>query len=363
MDKKTPLPASSAMDATQKYAAQVDKLVHITRHADELSDIKIENAIGFAQIPIGVAGPLTIHGHHQTNTVVAPIATVEAAVIATTARGCKAFQACGGIKAYAMREGMGRAPVFFFDSVDDAVGFYKRLPEFQPQLKKDAEMSSRFARLLRLTPHLIGKTVHVHFEFETGDAAGQNMTEIATATAIAKFSSSLAAKEVRLVKVNVEGHMSIDKTGAGARAMRNPRGVTVQAWGTLTDEVCRKILRCSTADVYRTLHSSKEGDIRSSNDGSSVNVSNAIAGLFIATGQDAASVVESSWAHLTLDFDFDGTRNLTFTLFFPSLIVGSVGGGTVYPTQKEGLEMIGCAGPGRKWALAETIAAFALVGD
>ena len=25
--------------------------------------------------------------------------------------------------------------------------------------------------------------------------------------------------------------------------------------------------------------------------------------------------------------------------------------------------MIGCAGPGRKWALAETVAAFALVAD
>lgn len=50
-------------------------------------------------------------------------------------------------------------------------------------------------------------------------------------------------------------------------------------------------------------------------------------------------------------------------MFLPSVLVGSVGGGTVYPTQKEGLEMIGCAGPGRKWALAETMAAFALVAD
>lgn len=51
------------------------------------------------------------------------------------------------------------------------------------------------------------------------------------------------------------------------------------------------------------------------------------------------------------------------SLFFPSLLVGSVGGGTGYPSQQEGLQMLGCAGPGRKWALAETIAAFALALD
>ena len=74
-------------------------------------------------------------------------------------------------------------------------------------------------------------------------------------------------------------------------------------------------------------------------------------------------MLESSWAQLTVECDAEDTKDITFTLYMPSGIVGSVGGGTVYPTQREGLEMIGCAGPGRKWALAETIAAFALVGD
>lgn len=57
------------------------------------------------------------------------------------------------------------------------------------------------------------------------------------------------------------------------------------------------------------------------------------------------------------------TKDLTSLMFLPSVVVGSVGGGTVYPTQNEGLKMIGCAGQGKKWALAETIAAFALVAD
>ena len=73
---------------------------------------------------------------------------------------------------------MGRAPVFYLSSVNDAVAFYKRLPSLEDQLCRDAQ--SRFAMLVRITPHIIDSCVHVHFEYEIGDAAGQNITEFAT---------------------------------------------------------------------------------------------------------------------------------------------------------------------------------------
>jgi hydroxymethylglutaryl-CoA reductase len=82
----------------------------------------------------------------------------------------------------------------------------------------------------------------------------------------------------------------------------------------------------------------------------------------ITAGQDPASVGESSWSHLTTEFD-DDSGDLTFSLYFPSLPVGTVGGGTGYPTPREALDLIGCRGTGRKWALAETVAAFALALD
>ncbi len=76
-----------------------------------------------------------------------------------------------------------------------------------------------------------------------------------------------------------------------------------------------------------------------------------------------ASIVESCWAHLIVEYDKEDCQDLTFSMFLPSVVVGSVGGGTGYPTQSEGLKMIGCVGQGKKWALAETVAAFALVAD
>jgi hydroxymethylglutaryl-CoA reductase len=51
------------------------------------------------------------------------------------------------------------------------------------------------------------------------------------------------------------------------------------------------------------------------------------------------------------------------TLYFPSLPVGTVGGGTGYATQKEALQLIKCAVPSMKGRLAGVIAAFALALD
>lgn len=267
-----------------KYHEVTKNLKHITRHSDETNGVRVENLIGFAQVPLGLAGPLQIHGHYQKASVVAPLATVEASLIATVSRGCKALQVGRGVHAFAMSEGMGRAPVFFFPSVDDAVTFYKRLPGLEPQLRRDAEATSRFASLLRITPHIIGSTVHVHFEYETGDAAGQNMTEFATVAACTRLLESELGRELKVVRVNPEGNMAADKKGSAAKGIRHPRGVQVMAWATISREACEKVLRCHPGELHQALQASKEGDVRNSVDGSSVNVSNVVTAMFIACG-------------------------------------------------------------------------------
>ena len=86
--------------------------------------------------------------------------------------------------------------------------------------------------------------------------------------------------------------------------------------------------------------------------------------MFISTGQDPASTAEASWSHLTSELDSE-TGELTVSLYFPSLPVGTVGGGTGYPMQKEALGMLQCGAgkPGEKAKLAGIIAAFALALD
>lgn len=84
--------------------------------------------------------------------------------------------------------------------------------------------------------------------------------------------------------------------------------------------------------------------------------------MFIACGQDAASVAESAWSQLNLEYD-RATEELCVSSDFPSLPVGTVGGGTIYDTQGESLEILGCTGPGSKCCLAGLIASFALALD
>ncbi|PYI08047.1 hypothetical protein BO78DRAFT_385458 [Aspergillus sclerotiicarbonarius CBS 121057] len=103
----------------------------------------------------------------------------------------------------------------------------------------------------------------------------------------------------------------------------------------------------------------QEGSIRNGQHGSNINVANVLAAIFIATGQDAASITDACWAHLTPEYDYKSQR-LTLSLYFPSLPVGVVGGGTVYATQREALRIMQCDGPGGKHQLAGYIAAFAL---
>ncbi|KAK1978096.1 hydroxymethylglutaryl-CoA reductase [Colletotrichum cereale] len=328
-----------------------------------LEGIKVENLVGFTKVPLGIAGPLRIDGQYQQNTVFAPLATTEAALIASCSRGCKALQACGGVRTAVLGHGISRAPAFHFANVGDAVRFHSavRDGEFDDAWKASAESTSRFAKLLRLTPHVIGKNVHVKFFYTSGDAAGQNMTTIATHKALGDFMKSPVATNYRVVGFQVEAQISSDKKMSWGNVFE-PRGVQAVAWATLTNEVCKRVLGLTTADMDKTLSISREGSIRNGFMGNNVNTANILAAMFLACGQDVASLVEAGWSQLTHEYD-PATGDMSLSLFFPSLTVGTMGGGTGLETQKHCLDLIHCSGAGKKFALAETIAAFALALD
>ena len=88
---------------------------------------------------------------------------------------------------------------------------------------------------------------------------------------------------------------------------------------------------------------------------------NSIAAIFIATGQDAANVAESSAAIVYCELT--PARDLYISLTIPSLIVATYGGGTGLATQRECLEILHCQGKGKVNRLAEIIAGVALAGE
>ncbi|KAJ6127958.1 hydroxymethylglutaryl-coenzyme A reductase family protein [Penicillium samsonianum] len=340
----------------------ISTLKYIVADENAIKNAKIENCIGSVKIPVGLAGPLRIRGTDGTDGVFhAPLATCEATLVASCSRGSKLFTSSGGVQFKLLRDTMTRAPVFWFSCVEDAASFYDMIPQLFSEFRDVAQSTSKYARLVKISPQLVGSTVHVIFEYFCGDAAGQNMVTFATQKVCDQFAASSAAKEKRLQKVSIEGQLASEKSLSWGNILHS-RGVSVIAWGNITKQACQSSLGCSTWDLYQLILNSKEAATRNGQLGYSINQANIVAAMFIACGQDAASVAESAWSQLTVEFDRE-TEEICVSSYFSSLPVGTVGGGTIYETQREALEILGCTGPGSKGRLAGIIASFALALD
>jgi len=103
--------------------------------------------------------------------------------------------------------------------------------------------------------------------------------------------------------------------------------------------------------------------------GFNAQAANVVAAAFLATGQDAAQVVEGSNAITTVDVRGEGDdAELYASVTLASLEVGTVGGGTKLSTQSEALDVLGVRGGGdppgaNADALAEVVATGALAGE
>ena len=92
--------------ATKPFQHLLHDKKHVIHAPEETSKVKVENCIGFVKVPVGIAGPLLVDGPNATNEqVYATLATTEATLVASCARGCKAFNACGGLQFDILGEG------------------------------------------------------------------------------------------------------------------------------------------------------------------------------------------------------------------------------------------------------------------
>lgn len=86
--------------------------------------------------------------------------------------------------------------------------FYRYVPSLETSFRATTDGTSR---QVRLTPHIIGRTIHVKFDYTYSDATGQNMTTIATYRACQEWMDSPASKEFGIADFQLEGNPSSDK--------------------------------------------------------------------------------------------------------------------------------------------------------
>lgn len=321
----------------------------------------IENAIGCVQIPLGIAGPLLIKGEYANGTFYIPLATSEGALVASVNRGCSVLSLSGGVKTKVIDDKMTRAPLFKVRDAKRALELIEWIETNFDEIKKVFEGGSRHLKLKSVKPWLIGNNLWLRIEAETGDAMGMNMVTIASnrlAEYIIKNNN-----DVRLLALS--GNLCTDKK-PGAMNWLLGRGKSVIAEAFISNEILKNKLKVEAKEIEEVNNSKNIlGSAFVHAYGLNAHVANIVAAIFLATGQDAAQITESSMAVTYTESTEEG---LYISVYLPSLEIGTVGGGTHLPTQREALRILGCEGSGnppgsnaRK--LAEIIAGASLAGE
>jgi len=317
----------------------------------------IENFIGMAQIPVGLAGPLLVKGTRAQGDYFVPLATTEGALVASYNRGMKACRLSGGVTSVCLSEGVQRCPFFKFKTIGEVGLFLQWIQQNQEKFPEIVSKTSRFAQLKDVRTTVEGNTVILTFEYTTGEAAGQNMVTICS-DQICQF--ILSSFPIAPVYWYIESNYSGDKK-ATAVSFTNVRGKKVTAEIIISQEICETILKTTPELISNYWQSSTLGAIQSGSIGAQGHVANGLTALFLACGQDVACISESSIGLTRMQVNTHGSLYVALTL--PSLIVGTVGGGTALSTQKECLEMLGCIGKDSAKKFAEICCALALAGE
>ncbi|WP_435128074.1 hydroxymethylglutaryl-CoA reductase (NADPH) [Halobaculum sp. D14] len=326
----------------------------------EAAASNVENMLGAVQIPVGVVGPVEVDGGAVSGEHYLPMATTEGALLASVNRGCAALNAAGGAGARVLKNRMTRAPAFRVADVAEAEALASWVRDNTDALRAAAEETTSHGELREVTPYVVGNNVYLRFGYDTKDAMGMNMATIATEAACDVVEAETAASLVAL-----SGNLCTDKKPAAVNAVEG-RGRTVAADVTVPGDVVEDTLKTSPAAVAEVnTRKNLVGSAKAGALGFNAHVANAVAAMFLATGQDPAQVVEGANAITTAE-ERDGDLYVSVTL--ASLEVGTVGGGTKLPTQSEALDVLGVRGGGdpagsNADALAETVAVAALAGE
>ena len=339
--------------------ASLDAVGSFTFEA-ERADPNVENMVGAAQIPLGVAGPVRVDGGAAEGEYYLPLATTEGALIASVNRGCSVISQAGGATARVLKTGMTRAPVFRVADVGEAAEVLSWVEANEDRLAAAAEATTSHGEVTDVEPYVVGDSVFLRFAFDTKDAMGMNMATIATGKA-----AELVEAETPASLVALSGNLCTDKKPAAINAVEG-RGRTVTADVRIPREVVEERLH-TTPEAIAEVNTRKNlvGSAKAGSLGFNAHAANVVAAAFLATGQDAAQVVEGSNAITTVEAR---ERELYASVSLASLEVGTVGGGTKLPTQAESLDVLGVRGGGdpagaNADALAEIIATGALAGE
>ncbi|MFK7731167.1 MAG: hypothetical protein AB8B48_06050 [Pseudomonadales bacterium] len=318
----------------------------------------IENFVGTVRVPVGIAGPVHVRGDEAKGNFYVPFATTEGTLVASTSRGMKVINESGGARVSVVGNGgIQRAPVFEFQNFDQARAFTDSINSDWAWLIPVLEESTAHGKVLDVHCWQLASKVCMRVTMDSGDASGQNMVSIATANAV----NVILERHPEIVRHLMAGGMSGEKVASNMNALHG-RGKKVIVSVEIPGEVMQNITRAAIHDIPRLHRSYADFSLLAGNHNSHCSHVNVLTAIYIATGQDPATVPEAAFAQNSFELN-EETNSLRWEVHIPNMNVGTVGGGTSLPTQRECLEIMECYGSGKVNKFAELCAVASLANE
>lgn len=289
-----------------------------------------EQMFGSVPIPVGYAGPLTVtFSSLETSTLHLPLATTEGALVASVNRGCKAASEGEGIKTTSIHHGISRSIAM---KKSENQEMKKWIVDNEKEWKDIGESTSSHLNILSYDIDEVDDYVFLTINGDTNEAMGMNMITIA-AQAIGNW----ICEHCKATLVTIAGNVDSDKKPS-RRTHDKGRGYEVIAQTTLKPHIITDVLKVTPEKLLAVAEAKlKHGSSVAGAISSNLHAANIVAALYLATGQDAAHVVEGSLTDTTVTQDAHG---ISVRVRMPAVLVGAIGGGTALPAQHQCLELL-----------------------
>lgn len=281
-------------------------------------------------------GPIKISGSVLEEKISVPLATYETPLWHSVGRGARVSTLTDGIKTTVVDERMSRSILLEADDAYEALQALNSIKSRMADINEVVAQSSRFAKLIDMNSQIVANLIYLRLEFTTGDASGHNMVT----NAADRIIPWVLSEYPQLRYSSISGNYCSDKKATAVNGILG-RGKYVVSEITISRELCERRLKTTPEKVVdinikkNLIGTMVAGGLRSAN----AHYANMLLAFYLATGQDAANIIEGSQGIVHAEVRGD---DLYFSCTLPNLIMGSVGNGKGIDFVEENLAALGC---------------------
>jgi hydroxymethylglutaryl-CoA reductase (NADPH) len=308
--------------------------------------------------PIAFASVSTLGKSQTIESVEVPLATLETTLFFSVQRGSRVIKKSGGVHSTLISDSMTRSFTLQTTQASEAALISSFVKTNLPTLQKEVVSKlSRFAQLQTIDVYQVANLVYLRIAIFSDNASGHNMVTL-VADGIGDY---LLKKFIFASYVSVSGNMCVDKKVSVINAIKG-RGKHIIAEITIPKAVVKSELKTTPEKIVdlnikkNLLGSIMAGSVHSAN----AHYANMLLAIYLATGQDAANIVEGSQG---ITYAEVKNGDLYFSVTIPNVIVGTIGNGKNESPFQERLLKMGCSGDGGSQTLAHLVGATVLAGE